>query len=60
MFRTRPAYSDDFSQSEENALMARLTLHDMYGRFRADMFLSSLVESSMSLNISMKYHLTFL
>jgi hypothetical protein len=26
--------------------MARLTLHDVYGRFRADMFLSSLVESS--------------
>lgn len=28
--------------------MARLTLHDVYGCFRADMFLSSLVESSMS------------
>lgn len=28
--------------------MAKLTLHDVYGRFRADMFLSSLIESSKS------------
>lgn len=28
--------------------MAKLTLHDVYGRFRADMFLSSLIESSQS------------
>lgn len=28
--------------------MAKLTLHDAYGRFRADMFLSSLIESSKS------------
>lgn len=34
-------------QAEENALMAKLTLHAAYGRFRADMFLSSLTESSM-------------
>jgi len=60
MFRTRPGYFDDFSQSEENALMAKLTLHDVYGRFRADMFLSSLVESSTSTNIFMKYYLTFM
>lgn len=26
--------------------MAKLTLHNVYGRFRADMFLSSLIESS--------------
>lgn len=26
--------------------MAKLTLHGVYGRFRADMFLSSLTESS--------------
>jgi hypothetical protein len=35
-----------FSQAEETALMAKLTLHSVYGRFRADMFLSSLTESS--------------
>ena len=33
-------------QAEETALMAKLTLHGVYGRFRADMFLSSLTESS--------------
>ncbi|KAF7984668.1 hypothetical protein HWV62_12932 [Athelia sp. TMB] len=37
------------TKSEENALMAKLSLHDVYGRFRADMFLSSLIESSTSL-----------
>ena len=36
----------NFSQAEETALMAKLTLHSVYGRFRADMFLSSLTESS--------------
>jgi len=41
------------TKSEENALMARLTLHDMYGRFRADMFLSSLVESTIALPMGM-------
>jgi len=35
-------------QAEENALMANLTLHSVYGRFRTDMFLSSLTESSTS------------
>ena len=34
------------SQAEETALMAKLTLHGVYGRFRGDMFLSSLTESS--------------
>jgi len=34
------------TQAEETALMAKLTLHSVYGRFRADMFLSSLTESS--------------
>ena len=34
-----------FSQAEETALMAKLTLHSVYGRFRMDMFLSSLTES---------------
>lgn len=29
--------------------MAQLTLHEVYGRFRSDMFLSSLVESSKSI-----------
>ncbi|KAF8880008.1 hypothetical protein BD779DRAFT_1549966 [Infundibulicybe gibba] len=34
------------TKAEENALVAKLNLHDVYGRFRADMFLSSLSESS--------------
>jgi len=32
--------------------MARLTLHSVYGRFRADMFLSSLTESSVFSSIN--------
>lgn len=39
-------YNPIQSQAEENALMAKLTLHAAYGRFRGDMFLSSLAESS--------------
>lgn len=35
-----------FSQAEENALMAKLTLHDAYIKCSADLFLSSLAESS--------------
>lgn len=31
--------------------MARLTLYEAYGRFRADMFLSSLIESSKLLQV---------
>ena len=42
-----------FSQAEENALMAKLTLHGVYGRFRADMFLSSLTESSLYPSLNM-------
>jgi len=38
--------SDLLMQAEENSLMAQLTLHSVYGRFHADMFLSSLTESS--------------
>lgn len=33
------------SQAEESALMAKLKLEDVYARFQADMFLSSLAES---------------
>jgi separase len=35
-----------YFQAEENVLMAKLALHEAYTRFRADMFLSSLAESS--------------
>lgn len=38
--------------------MARLTLHNVYGRFRADMFLSSLVESSMFVSATSRCFLT--
>ncbi|KAG6866775.1 hypothetical protein C0991_011434 [Blastosporella zonata] len=41
------------TKSEENALMAKLTLHAVYGRFRADMFLSSLTESTIALPMGM-------
>lgn len=33
-------------QAEHSALMAKLTLDEVHSRFRADMFLSSLAESS--------------
>ncbi|TFK48944.1 hypothetical protein OE88DRAFT_1737166 [Heliocybe sulcata] len=36
-------------KAEEVALMSRLTLLDVYNRFRADMFLSSLAESAISI-----------
>lgn len=35
-------------KATENGLMAKLTLHNVHGRLRADMFLSSLAESSES------------
>ncbi|KAG6920238.1 hypothetical protein DXG01_005007 [Tephrocybe rancida] len=41
------------TKSDENALMAKLTLHAVYGRFRADMFLSSLTESTIALPMGM-------
>ncbi|KAG6902753.1 hypothetical protein C0995_011901 [Termitomyces sp. Mi166 len=41
------------TKSEENVLMAKLTLHAVYGRFRADMFLSSLTESTIALPMGM-------
>ncbi|KAF8878729.1 peptidase family C50-domain-containing protein [Infundibulicybe gibba] len=41
------------TKTEENALVAKLNLHDVYGRFRADMFLSSLSESTIALPMGM-------
>lgn len=34
-----------FSQAEQNTLMAKLTLHDVFTRFKSDISLSSLGES---------------
>lgn len=45
LFRSM-VFSTSLRQAEENALLAKLTLDDAYIRFRADMFLSSLTESS--------------
>ncbi|PFH48873.1 hypothetical protein AMATHDRAFT_148907 [Amanita thiersii Skay4041] len=41
------------TKAEENALMAQLTLHNVYSRFRSDMFLSSLTESAIALPMGM-------
>ncbi|KAJ7097786.1 cysteine peptidase C50 [Mycena belliarum] len=41
------------TRAQENALMAKLTLHEIYGRFRTDMFLSSLTESTIALPMGM-------
>ncbi|KAK2461139.1 hypothetical protein APHAL10511_006666 [Amanita phalloides] len=41
------------TKAEENALMAQLTLHNVYSRFRNDMFLSSLAESAIALPMGM-------
>ncbi|KAJ7775022.1 cysteine peptidase C50 [Mycena metata] len=41
------------TKAQENALIARLTLHEVYGRFRTDMFLSSLTESTIALPMGM-------
>ncbi|KAF8878488.1 peptidase family C50-domain-containing protein [Gymnopilus junonius] len=41
------------SKAEENALLGRLTLHGVYGRFRSDMFLSSLTESTIAVPLGM-------
>ncbi|KAG6813285.1 hypothetical protein H0H92_012440 [Tricholoma furcatifolium] len=41
------------TKAEENVLMAKLALHNVYGRFRSDMFLSSLTESTIALPMGM-------
>ncbi|KAH9945510.1 peptidase family C50-domain-containing protein [Amylocystis lapponica] len=41
------------TKAEESALMAKLTLDDVYSRFRADMFLSSLAESAITIPMGM-------
>ncbi|KAJ7063427.1 cysteine peptidase C50 [Mycena amicta] len=41
------------SKAQENALMAKLTLHEVYERFGTDMFLSSLTESTIALPMGM-------
>nr|GAT53299.1 cysteine peptidase C50 [Mycena chlorophos] len=41
------------SKAQENALMAKLTLHEVYERFGNDMFLSSLTESTIALPMGM-------
>ncbi|KNZ74935.1 Separin [Termitomyces sp. J132] len=45
-------------KSEEKVLLAKLTLHAVYGRFRADMFLSSLTESTIALPMGMTSGIT--
>lgn len=39
------------TKAEESVLTAKLTLDDVFSQFRADMFLSSLAESGMSVYI---------
>ncbi|KAI0747689.1 peptidase family C50-domain-containing protein [Daedaleopsis nitida] len=41
------------AKAEETALRAKLTLDEVYSRFRADMFLSSLAESAMTIPMGM-------
>ncbi|KAJ6525608.1 peptidase family C50-domain-containing protein [Mycena capillaripes] len=41
------------TKAQENALMAKLTLHEVFGRFRTDMFLSSVTESTIALPMGM-------
>ncbi|KAI0918289.1 hypothetical protein AcV5_002308 [Taiwanofungus camphoratus] len=41
------------TKAEESALIAKLTLDDVYSRFRADMFLSSLAESAITIPVGM-------
>ncbi|KAF7294812.1 Cysteine peptidase C50 [Mycena indigotica] len=41
------------SKAQENALMAKLTLHEVYERFATDMFLSSMAESTIALPMGM-------
>ncbi|KAF8887051.1 peptidase family C50-domain-containing protein [Mucidula mucida] len=41
--------SSSETKAEENSLIAKLTLHGVYKRFRGDMFLSSLPESTIAL-----------
>ncbi|KAJ7632765.1 cysteine peptidase C50 [Roridomyces roridus] len=41
------------TKAQENGLRAKLTLHEVYGRFRSDMFLSSLTESTIALPMGM-------
>ncbi|PPQ80273.1 hypothetical protein CVT24_006605 [Panaeolus cyanescens] len=45
--------STSLNKAEENALMAKLTLHNVYGRFRTDLFLSSLTESTIAVPMGM-------
>ncbi|TFK38240.1 cysteine peptidase C50 [Crucibulum laeve] len=45
--------SSSYTKSEENALMAKLTLNNIYERLRSDMFLSSLAESTIALPMGM-------
>ncbi|KAH9478241.1 Separin [Psilocybe cubensis] len=42
------------NKAEENALLGKLTLHKVYGRFRSDMFLSSLTESTIAVPMGME------
>ncbi|KAL6306065.1 peptidase family C50-domain-containing protein [Sparassis latifolia] len=44
------------TKAEHSALMAKLTLDDVYSRFRADMFLSSLAESAITIPMGMSTH----
>ncbi|KAF9479762.1 cysteine peptidase C50 [Pholiota conissans] len=46
------SYSSN-NKAQENALMAKLTLHGVYDRFRTDMFLSSLTESTIAVPLGM-------
>ncbi|KAK7685385.1 hypothetical protein QCA50_011248 [Cerrena zonata] len=51
--RLRALPSTAEAKAEENALLAKLTLDEAYARFRADMFLSSLAESAISVPMGM-------
>ncbi|KAH9848957.1 peptidase family C50-domain-containing protein [Lenzites betulinus] len=46
------------AKAEETALRAKLTLDEVYSRFRADMFLSSLAESAMTIPMGMSGDVT--
>ncbi|KAJ3501675.1 hypothetical protein NLJ89_g9230 [Agrocybe chaxingu] len=41
------------NNAEENGLMGKLTLHNVYGRFQSDMFLSSITESTVAVPMGM-------
>ncbi|TFK73377.1 hypothetical protein BDN72DRAFT_956580 [Pluteus cervinus] len=42
-----------FTKAEESALLAKLSLQNVYARFRSDMFLSSIAESTIALPMGM-------